>query len=82
MGTALMVSGAGLVYVEVRVPPLHNSHLYVGVGLALLGALMVNPTPIVSGLRQVVVIVAPIIPWSKAVGQRASGSTPKPPEGD
>lgn len=83
MGTAMMVSGGGIVYVELRTPPVHNAHLYVGVGLALLGALMVNPTPILSGVRQVVVIIAPIIPWSKvAQERRASGSVPKPPEGD
>ena len=79
MGFALMVAGSWLVYAEVKTPPLHSSHLYVGVGVALLGALLINPTPIITSIKQVVVVIAPIIPFSKL---RPSGSVTPPPDGD
>ncbi len=88
MGLALMGAGGWLVYNEVSHPPTHNAHIYVYVGIAMLGALLVNPTPIIQSVKQVVVVIAPIIPWSKAqqFGQRLSGQTPVvpdlPPKGD
>lgn len=82
MGLAFLVGGGWLAVYEVQHPPTHSGHLYVFIGIALLGALLINPTPILNSVKQVVVIILPIIPWSKAqqMGQRLSGSTPKVPD--
>lgn len=77
MGLALMAGGGWLVYAEMSEPPVHSGHLYVGIGVAMLGALLVNPTPIITSVKQIVVIIAPIIPWSKvAQAKRDSASVP------
>jgi len=75
MGLALMGGGGWLVYAEVSKPPMHSAHLYVAVGIALLGALLINPTPIISSVKQVVVIVLPLVPWGKPLAARLSGQT-------
>lgn len=77
MGVLLMGAGGWLLVQEIRTPPTHNGHVYTFVGIALLGALLVNPTPIITSVKQIVVIVAPIIPWSKV---RQSGTTPVVPD--
>lgn len=78
MGLLLMGAGGWLLVQEIRTPPTHNGHVYTFVGIALLGALLVNPTPIITSVKQIVVIVAPIIPWSKVA--RASGTVMPPPD--
>ncbi len=81
MGLVLMGTGGTLLWQEIHTPPTHNGHVYTFVGIALLGALLINPTPIISSVKQIVVIVAPIIPWSKmAQQQRASGTVTPPPD--
>lgn len=73
MGLALLVGGAWLLVYELQHPPAHSGHVYVMVGIALLGALLINPTPIISSVKSVVVVVLPLIPWSKvAAAKRAS----------
>ena len=81
MGLVLMAAGGWLLYQEVAHPPTHNAHIYVFVGIALLGALLINPTPIIGTVKQVVIVILPILPWSKAqLAARQSGALP--PAGD
>lgn len=82
MGLAFLIGGGWLAVYELQHPPTHSGHLYVFIGIALLGALLINPAPILSSVKQVVVIILPIIPWSKAqqAAQRLSGSTPAVPD--
>ena len=82
LGLALLVGGAWMAVWEQQHPPTHSGHLYTFVGIALLGALLINPTPIISSVKQVVVVILPIIPWAKAqnMAQRLSGATVKPDE--
>ena len=81
MGLVLMAAGGWLLWAEVSHPPTHNGHVYTFVGIALLGALLINPTPIIGTVKQVVIIVLPILPWSKAqLLARQSGSVTPPPD--
>jgi membrane-bound ClpP family serine protease len=40
VGLAFLVGGVALVIAEYRVPPVHTTHLFAGMALAILGALM------------------------------------------
>jgi predicted Co/Zn/Cd cation transporter (cation efflux family) len=80
MGLALLVGGGWLAVYEQQHPPVHSGHLYVGIGLALLGALLINPTPIINSVKQVVIVIAPIIPWSKAGQSRRTSGAVTPPD--
>jgi uncharacterized membrane protein len=73
LGLVLLVGGAWMAVYEQQHPPTHSGHLYTFVGIALLGALLINPTPIISSVKQVMIVILPIIPWSKvAQARRAS----------
>lgn len=82
MGLLLLIGGGWMAVYEQQHPPMHSGHFYVAIGVALLGALLINPTPIISSVKQVVVVILPIIPWAKAqqVAERMSGATQKPAE--
>lgn len=87
MGLALLAGGAWLAVYELQHPPTHSGHLYVFVGIALLGALLINPTPIISSVKQVVLVILPVVPWGRAAqARRDSASVTKPtddpPKGD
>ena len=79
MGLVLMGFGGYLLWQEIKTPPSHNSHIYIFTGIAVLGALLINPTPIITSVKQIVVVIAPIVPWSKV---RPSGTVTPPPDGD
>jgi len=78
MGLVLLVGGAWMVVYTVQHPPINNGLVYAFLIVAILGALLINPTPgnpapLLTVIKSVVLIVAPIIPWSKvAVAKRAS----------
>jgi len=83
LGLILLVGGGWLLVYELQHPPAspekaHSGHIYVFVGIALLGALLINPTPnkpspLMAVIKSVVIVVQPIIPWSKvAAARRAS----------
>ena len=63
----LIFIGVGLYFdfLELSVPPVSNVNIGVFTGLALIGALAIDPNPIVSGVKQIVVVVLPIVPWAK-----------------
>ena len=73
VGLALFAFGAFFLYREMTTPPTHNGHVYLFAGIAILGALVVRPDPIVTGLKQVIVIVGPYIP---VIGGRRAGDPP------
>ena len=77
MGLVLMGFGGYLLWQEIKTPPSHNSHIYIFTGIAVLGALLINPTPIITSVKQIVVVIAPIVPWSKV---RPSGTVTPPPD--
>ncbi len=75
LGCIMAVFGAWLVFAEMQMEDPHSGHIYVGVGVAMLGALLINPTPGKSSplmlvFKNVVVTIAPIIPWSKIAKER------------
>ena len=86
IGLAFVAGGCWLVYAEVSVPPISSPHLYLGVGLAIFGAILINPTTILGTAKQVIVVLLPALPWAKAqIAARESGSvtvTTTPPSGD
>jgi hypothetical protein len=63
----LLFVGVGLYfdYLELATPPVSDRNVVVFTAIALLGAIMINPDPIVGGLKQVIVVVLPIVPWAK-----------------
>ena len=77
-GLIFLVGGGWLLVFELQHPPAHSGHVYLFAGLAIFGGLCINPmpnqpSPLIVILKQVVVTVAPIVPWSKvAQARRAS----------
>lgn len=65
MGLVLMVGGAWLAVYQLQHPPVVKGLLYTFVGIALLGALLINPTPIIGSVKQIVVVLLPVLPWAK-----------------
>lgn len=76
---------------KLPIPPVHSGHIYAFLTVAILGGLLINPSPnnpapLFTVIKGIVVVVAPIVPWSKvAQARRASVEVPKgadPHEGD
>lgn len=80
MGLALLVGGGWLLVYELQHPPAHSGHVYVMVGIALLGALLINPAPIVGAVKSVVIVILPALPWSKTQVRLSGASRQQPPE--
>lgn len=79
MGFLFTLSGLGFLGFElhenVRIHPLH---IGAWVGLAVLGAFLVNPTRAKEGIRNGIVPVLVLLPWTKA--RRESKAQPTQPE--
>ncbi len=107
LGIVLLVGGSWLAVLEVQtaaaiaklaiaagiaVPPIHSGHIYFFGSIALLGGLLINPTPnspapLFTVIKGIVVVVAPFVPWSRAEkARRASVESarvePEQPEGN
>lgn len=65
LGLILLAGGGFLTWYELSHPPTHSPHVYAFLGVAILGALLINPTPIISSVKQVTVIILPFVPWAK-----------------
>lgn len=76
IGFAFMGGGGWLVYEETQHPPMHSAHLYAGIAVALLGALLIRPDPIFAVVGRVVVIATPFIPQ---FGRRVNSGEVTPP---
>jgi len=63
LGLILLAGGGFLTFYEISHPPTHSPHVYVFVGIAVLGALLINPSPIISTVKQVIILVLPMVPW-------------------
>ena len=66
LGVALLVTGVWLVVYELQHPPSHTQHVYLFVGLAVLGALLVRPDAIAGALRNLTSAVAQFVPGTAA----------------
>ena len=82
-GLLFMGAGGFLLWLEMRVPPTHDGHVYLFSGMTLLGALMVRPKPILDRVQRIVIVIAPILPWTQAAkARRTSTSVQLPDEND
>ncbi len=87
LGLILLLFGGWLVYAEMQNETVHSGHIYTGVGVAILGALLINPTPGKSSpllvvVKSLVVTIAPIVPWSKVAKERRSTEVTARPRDD
>lgn len=86
-GLVLLVGGGWLLVYELQHPPTHSPHIYLFTAIAIIGALLITPeptaqSPVLSAMKNMIVVFLPVIPWSKAEKARRSGSMPKvdPPD--
>ena len=77
VGLLLGVAGGFFLWLEMKSPPTHTMHVYVFVGLMVLGALMIAPAAIVNGIRG----IAPYVPFlpKPGIGAGVAPSNPTPP---
>lgn len=77
VGFPLFAFGVVFLALEMQQKPTHSGHIYAFVGVALLGALVIRPEPIVGGLRALVIVIQPLWPWKTGQDtlQRMSGKT-------
>lgn len=54
IGLILLGGGGTMLYLETKSPPVHTVHVCIYAGIAILGALVIQPDPIVNGLQKVV----------------------------
>lgn len=62
VGVAMLAGGGFFLYLEMTSGAVHNAHVFTFAGLAVLGALVISPGPIVSSVKQVIVVVGPYLP--------------------
>ena len=79
LGFLMLALGGFLTVYEIMHPPVINSHLYLFVGLAVLGALAVSPDHIVEGVRGAVVPVLVVVFRVKQAVPPAENNTPPEP---
>lgn len=71
IGFALFGFGGAFLYLEMKVPPTHTTHIVLFAGIAFVGALSIRPDPILMVIKQLVVVATPFIP---VFGERRSGA--------
>lgn len=76
IGLALFAFGAWFDYLEMKSPPVHTSHIVLFAAIAFIGALSIRPDPIITVIKQLVVIAAPYVPM---IGGRRANDPPAPP---
>lgn len=77
----MLFAGAGffLLWMEVRVPPVHSSHVYIAAALIFLGGVAIARDTFLSLLKRLLGIVGPYVPWKRpSVAVKA----PEPPVND
>lgn len=67
-GLVLIALGAGPLYLELKSPPVHSVHVYVFIGIAFIGAVVLDPGPIIDALKQLAAIAGPYIPTLRKGG--------------
>lgn len=73
VGLVLMLFGTYFLWAEMKNPPVHNAHVFLFAGVAVLGALVIRPDPIFAVIKQVFIIAGPYIPM---IGGRRAGDPP------
>lgn len=61
-GLIIIALGAVPLFFEMKSPPVHSAHIYVFIAIAFIGAVVLDPGPIIEALKQLAAIVAPYIP--------------------
>ncbi len=64
---------------KIPIPPMHSGHIYAFLIMVGLGGLLINPNPsqpapLFTVIKGIVVVVAPIVPWSKVAQARRSSA--------
>lgn len=67
-GFIIIALGAGPLYLEMKSPPVHSAHVYVFIGIAFLGAVVLDPAPIIDAIKQLAAIIGPYIPMIRKGG--------------
>lgn len=80
LGLLGIAGGSYLAHTALHVDPVSEKLVGIGVGVAVLGGLLINPTPgkpspLLFAIKSIVVTVAPIVPWSKVAKDRRSTET-------
>ncbi len=75
IGLALFAGGGWFLFLEMKSPPTHTTHIVLFSSIAFIGALSIRPDPILMVIKQLVVIAGPYIP---VIGGRRSGDPPAP----
>ena len=78
VGCALGVAGGVFLWLEMKSPPTHTSHVYTFVGMMVLGALIIAPAAIANAVKG----IAPYVPFLPKPGSSpGSSGAPTPPTG-
>lgn len=88
LGLLGIAGGSMLTHTALHMEPVSEKLVITGVVIAVFGGLLINPTPgkdspLLAVFKSVVIVVAPIVPWSKVAQQaRKTAETPviKPDE--
>lgn len=80
VGLILVAFGGTFLWREMKTPPSHTIHLAIFSGFVLLGAMVIQPDPVMNGLKRLASIASPYIPGTQARAARLSGTTPVQPD--
>ena len=77
LGLVAITGGSYLAHAAIHMVPVSERLVITGVVIAVLGGLLINPTPGKSSpllvvIKSVVVSIAPIVPWSRVAKDRRS----------
>lgn len=76
VGLVIVGLGVFIVKTGMNETPVHSPHVYVGIGVAIFGALLIEPDPVLDRIQKVVVILSP---WLPTWGRRSTDVAPPPP---
>jgi hypothetical protein len=66
IGLAFIAGGAWFLYYEVHSPPVHTSHVGIGFGAAVFGALMIRPDAVSDRLKRMASLGRGFLPGARA----------------
>lgn len=82
LGFAVFLFGGYLLIVEMQKPASHPGHVYLFAGMMAFGTLLIVPSAVGEGLKQVIVVVGPYLPDIKIGGRRKTDPPADDPGGN